>query len=60
MDFITMCQKYELIIYRNDQDKYFIAEVPELPGCMADGNNYQKAVQNVHVVIDDWIETANS
>jgi predicted RNase H-like HicB family nuclease len=50
--------KYELIIYWSEVDQVFIAEVPELPGCVADGETYQEAVQNVEVVIQEWIETA--
>lgn len=50
--------KYEIIIYWSNNDNLFIAEVPELPGCLADGNTYQEAVENVNVVIDEWIETA--
>ena len=50
--------KYELIIYWSEEDAAFVAEVPELPGCMADGATYQEAVANVQVVIDEWIETA--
>ncbi len=50
--------KYELIIYWSEEDRAFIAEVPELPGCAADGETYQAAVANVEVVIQEWIETA--
>ena len=50
--------KYELIIYWSEVDQAFIVEVPELPGCAADGETYQEAVQNVEVVIQEWIETA--
>jgi len=50
--------KYELILYWSKQDDAFIAEVPELPGCAADGATYQEAVANVEVVIREWIETA--
>jgi predicted RNase H-like HicB family nuclease len=50
--------KYEIIIYWSDEDNAFIAEVPELPGCMADGITYSEAVANVEVIIDEWIETA--
>jgi len=50
--------KYELILYWSQQDQAFIAEVPELPGCAADGATYQEAVANVEVVIREWIETA--
>lgn len=50
--------KYEVIIYWSQEDQAFIAEVPELPGCASDGQTYQEALQNVEVVIDEWIETA--
>jgi predicted RNase H-like HicB family nuclease len=50
--------KYELIIYWSREDQAYIVEVPELPGCMADGPTYQKAVSNAEVVIGEWIETA--
>jgi predicted RNase H-like HicB family nuclease len=50
--------KYEMIIYRSEEDMRFIAEIPELPGCMADGHSYQEAVLNAEIVIKEWIETA--
>ena len=50
--------KYEVIIYWSKDDKAFIAEVPELPGCMADGDTYQEALANVNVIAKEWIETA--
>ena len=50
--------KYEIVIYWSEADQSFIAEVPELPGCMADGDTYQDAVTNAEVVISHWIETA--
>ena len=50
--------KYELIIYWSEEDKAYIAEVPELAGCMADGESYQCALKNVQVIIDEWIDTA--
>lgn len=53
-----MLIKYELIIYWSDDDQSFVVEVPELPGCMADGETYEQAVQNVQQIIDDWVETA--
>jgi len=53
-----MTSKYEMIIYWSEQDQSYIVEVPELPGCMADGNSYQEAVLNAEQVINEWIETA--
>ena len=50
--------KYEVIIYWSEEDQAFIAEVPELPGCAADGASYQEALANVEVIIAEWIETA--
>ncbi len=50
--------KYEVIIYWSAADSAFIAEVPELAGCMADGATYEEALANVEVVIKEWIETA--
>lgn len=50
--------KYEIIIYWSNEDNSFIAEVPELPGCMADGKTYQEAIINTETVINEWIETA--
>jgi predicted RNase H-like HicB family nuclease len=50
--------RYEVIIYWSKDDKAFIAEAPELPGCMADGATYQQALNNLEIVIREWIETA--
>ena len=50
--------KYEIILYWSSADQAFIAEVPELPGCAADGATYQEALSNVEVVIQEWIDTA--
>ena len=50
--------KYEIIIYWSKEDDAFIAEVPELPGCAADGPTYAAALANVDVIIQEWIETA--
>lgn len=50
--------RYEVIIYWSADDQAYIAEVPELPGCAADGPTYEAALANVKVVIDEWIETA--
>lgn len=50
--------KYEVIIYWSKDDRAFVAEVPELPGCAADGKTYQEALANVEAVMNEWIETA--
>ncbi len=50
--------KYEIILYWSDEDQSFIAEVPELAGCAADGPTRQEALANVEVVIGEWIEAA--
>jgi len=52
--------RYELIVYWSDQDERFVVEVPELPGCMADGESYEEAIRNAQVVIEEWIETAKT
>jgi len=52
--------KYEIIIYYSQEDSAYIAEVPELSGCMADGATYEDALKNSQTVIDEWIETAKS
>ena len=50
--------KYELILFWSEKDQAFIAEVPELPGCMADGASYAEAVANAEKAIQEWIQTA--
>ena len=50
--------RYEVIIYWSEEDEAFVAEVPELPGCAADGPTYQETLANLEVVIKEWIETA--
>lgn len=50
--------RYEVIIYWSKEDDRFIAEVPELPGCMADGSTYEDALRNAQAIIQEWIETA--
>ena len=50
--------RYEIILYWSEEDQAFIAEVPELPGCAADGATYSQAIENAQVVIREWIETA--
>jgi len=52
--------KYEIIIFWSEEDQAFIAEVPELPGCMADGKSYKEALTNVEIIIREWIETAQN
>jgi len=50
--------KYGVILYWSKDDQAFLAEVPELPGCMADGKTYQEALTNVEAVMQQWIDTA--
>jgi predicted RNase H-like HicB family nuclease len=50
--------KYELVIWWSEEDRAFLVEVPELPGCMADGKTYEEALANVQVIIAEWIGTA--
>lgn len=50
--------KYELIIWWSTEDKAFLVEVPELPGCMADGPTYEEAIANAQQIMAEWIETA--
>ena len=54
-----MSANYEVIIYWSADDQAFIAEAPELPGCMADGATYQGALASLEVVMQEWIETAS-
>ncbi len=53
-----MNRKYEIIIYWSKEDNAYIAEVPELSGCMSDGKTYAEALENVQQIISEWIETA--
>ncbi len=55
-----MQSKYEIIIYWSEDDNAYIAEVPELAGCMADGKSYTEALQNAEIIIAEWLETAKS
>lgn len=55
-----MNHKYEVILYWSQEDQAFIAEVPELPGCAADGQTQVEALENVNTVIDEWLETAKA
>lgn len=50
--------RYELVIYWSNEDSAYLVEVPDLPGCMADGATYEEAVANARVIIGEWIETA--
>ena len=51
--------RYEIIIYWSNEDQAFVAEVPELPGCMAHGNSYEEALVNAKEAIELWVDTAN-
>lgn len=53
-----MRTKYTIVIYWSDEDDAFIAEVPELPGCMVDGPTYQSALANAETIIQEWLATA--
>ena len=53
-----MVHKYEIILYWSNADRAFVAEVPELPGCMAHGNTQQAALKNITRAMDLWIDTA--
>ena len=55
---ILKMSKYEIIIFWSEDDNAYRAEVPELPGCMSDGKTYKLALQNVEVIIKEWIETS--
>ena len=57
---MTNSFKYEVHIFWSDEDEAFIAEVPDLAGCMADGATYEEALANAQIVINQWIETAQS
>ena len=53
-----MDSKYEIVIFWSAEDNAFVAEVPELPGCMADGKTYQESLSNAEQIIQEWIDTA--
>jgi len=55
---LKMPSKYEMIIYWSEDDNAFVVEVPELPGCMADGPSYREAATNAKIVIEEWLQTA--
>jgi len=50
--------KYEIIIWWSKEDDCYLAEVPELPGCMADGKTLKEVTENIEVIIQHWIESA--
>lgn len=51
--------KYEIVIHWSNEDNCFIATVPELAGCMADGETQEEVLQNINTVISEWLETAH-
>jgi len=50
--------KYQIILYWSNEDEVFIAEVPELPGCMAHGDTQEEALRNVNDATGLWVDTA--
>jgi predicted RNase H-like HicB family nuclease len=50
--------RYEIILYWSEEDQAFIAEVPDLPGCIADGETYQQALQYLEIIMKEWVEIA--
>jgi predicted RNase H-like HicB family nuclease len=50
--------RYEIDLFWSDEDQAYIAEVPDLAGCMADGPTYEDALKAVEIVIQEWIATA--
>lgn len=50
--------RYAIIIYWSNEDDAYLAEVPELPGCMADGGTYQEALTRIEIIMQEWMETA--
>lgn len=52
--------RFQMVIWWSEPDDSFVVDVPELPGCMADGGTYEEAVANARVVMGEWIETARS
>jgi predicted RNase H-like HicB family nuclease len=53
-----MSSKYEIILYWSNEDRVYVAEVPELPGCMAHGDSLENALENIKTAIELWIDTA--
>ena len=51
-------ERYEIIIYWSSEDESYVAEVPELPGCMAHGDSYESAVKNIREAMRLWLDTA--
>jgi len=50
--------KYEVIVWWSEKDQAYIAEVPELSGCMSDGETYEETLKNIQIIISEWVETA--
>ncbi len=51
--------KYQMVIYWSDEDRAYIVEIPELPGCMADGKTRLEAIANAETIMREWVETAH-
>jgi len=52
--------KYEVIVHWSKEDNAYISNVPELPGCIADGKTYEEALKNAQIIMGEWIETAKN
>ena len=50
--------KYEVIVWWSEKDQAYLAEIPELPGCMCDGGTYEEALRNIQIIISEWVEIA--
>ncbi|GEM_PF-874614 len=52
-------KKYRMVITWSNEDQAYLAEIPELPGCMADGKSRREVIDNAEIIIQEWLETAS-